>query len=187
MSRTTVLEPPTSWETERLLLRPATHTDAPLAFASYMSDPKVPRYMTWRPHKSVAETEAFLRSCEEAWEKGAAFSWALWLKSDHSFAGMLGARIKEHAVDIGYVLARRFWRQGLMKEAAGGLVHWALAQPEIYRVWAVCDVDNVASARLLESIGMQREGTLRRWISHPNVSDSPRDCLCYGIVKPDHA
>ena len=71
-----------------------------------------------------------------------------------------------------------------MKEAVTGLVQWALAQPEIFRVWAVCDAENVASARLLESVGMQREGTLRRWILHPNVSDSPRDCLCYAVVKP---
>jgi RimJ/RimL family protein N-acetyltransferase len=47
-------------------------------------------------------------------------------------------------------------------------------------------VDNVASARLLESVGMQREGILRRWIFHPNISDSPRDCLCYAVVKPAH-
>jgi RimJ/RimL family protein N-acetyltransferase len=47
----------------------------------------------------------------------------------------------------------------------------------------VCDADNVASARLLESIGMQFEGRLRRWLMHPNVSAAPRDCLCYAIVK----
>jgi RimJ/RimL family protein N-acetyltransferase len=149
-----------------------------------MTDPQVTRYMIWRPHRSLAETEAFLCRCEEDWKKRAAFPWSLWLKSDGSYAGMLTARLQGHAVNIGYVLARRLWRQGLMKEAVGGLVKWALAQPGIFRVWAVCDVDNVPSARLLESVGMQREGTLRRWILHPNVSDSPRDCLCYAVVKP---
>jgi len=179
-----MVEPPVNWETERLLLRPATHADAPLAFATYTADPKVPRYMTWRPHTSVAETVTFFRRCEKVWEERSAFPWSLWLKSDHSYAGMLEARIRAHAVDIGYVLARRLWRRGLMSEAVRGLIQWALAQPEIFRVWAVCDVDNVASARLLESVGMQREGTLRKWISHPNMSDAPRDCLCYAIVKP---
>jgi hypothetical protein len=55
---------------------------------------------------------------------------------------------------------------------------------EIYRIWAVCDAGNIASARLLERVGMQAEGTLRRWLVHPNISESPRDCLCYSIVKP---
>ena len=177
-------EPPTNWETERLLLRPATRADAPLDFASCTSDPEVSRYMTWRPHQSVADTERFMARCEEAWDARTAFPWSLRLKSDGSYAGILEARIKGHAVDIGYVLARRLWRRGLMGEAVGALIQWALAQPDIFRVWATCDVDNVASARLLESVGMQREGTLRRWIFHPNVSDSPRDCLCYAVVKP---
>jgi RimJ/RimL family protein N-acetyltransferase len=44
-------------------------------------------------------------------------------------------------------------------------------------------VENLASARLLESIGMKREGVLRRWIVHPNISDEPRDAVCYAIVK----
>ena len=181
-----MIEPPANWQTERLLLRKSTRADAAPAFASYTSDPEVPRYMIWRPHQSPAETEEFLRRCEEGWEARTAFSWSLWLKSDASFAGMLSARIRGHAVDIGYVLARRLWRRGLMGEAVSGLIEWAFSQPEIFRVWATCDVDNVASARLLESVGMQLEGTLCAWILHPNVSDTPRDCLCYAVVKPAH-
>jgi RimJ/RimL family protein N-acetyltransferase len=142
-------EPPANWETERLVLRPATRADAPLDFATCTSDFEVSRYMTWRPHRSVAETERFMVRCEEAWKARTAFPWSLRLKSDSSYAGILEARMKRHAVDIGYVLARRLWRRGLMSEAVCGLIDWALAQPEICRVWAICDVDNVASARLL--------------------------------------
>jgi [ribosomal protein S5]-alanine N-acetyltransferase len=35
----------------------------------------------------------------------------------------------------------------------------------------------------LEKIGMRREGTLRRWALHPNLSDEPRDAYCYSVVK----
>lgn len=175
--------PPSTWETKRLTLQPANRTAAPIAFETYAANPDVSRYMIWRPHRSVAETEQFFRRCEEDWQTGVGYPWTLWLKADGSFAGMLSARVKEHAVDIGYVLVPRLWRQGLMSEAVSGLISWAMMQPEIYRVWAVCDVHNVASARLLQSVGMQLEGTLRRWIMHPNASDAPRDCYCYAIVK----
>jgi RimJ/RimL family protein N-acetyltransferase len=175
--------PPASWETERLVLTPAAVADARVAFEGYASDPLVPRFMTWRAHRSVEETEEFMRRCEDVWREGSAFPWSLRLKADGSFAGMLEARVRHHSVDIGYVLARRLWRQGLMSEAVGRLLDWAMKQPEIYRVWAVCDVQNVASARLLEHVGMQLEGTLRRWLVHPNMSEAPRDCLCYSIVK----
>ncbi len=178
-----MIEPPTRWETRRLRLQPATLADAPDAFESYTSDPEVPRYMTWRPHRALPQTEQFLRRCEEAWRERLAFTWSLRLKGDDSFAGVLEARVTEHSVAIGYVLARHLWRRGLMSEAVGGLIQWAMASPAIHRVWAVCDVDNVASARLLAGVGMQLEGTLRRWLVHPNVSAAPRDCLCYAVVK----
>jgi len=179
-----MLEPPARWETNRLVMTPPTRAEAAVMFETYAADPEVSRYMIWRPHRSVEETEQFLRRCEDVWQKRLAFPWSLWLKADGSFAGMLEARVKAHAVDIGYVLAPRLWRRGLMSEAVAGLIEWAMASPGIFRVWAVCDVDNVASARLLESVGMRREGTLRRWLVHPNLGDAPRDCLCYAIVRP---
>ena len=46
-----------------------------------------------------------------------------------------------------------------------------------------CDVENKASARVLEKVGMQREGTLRRYIVHPNISPEPRDCFVYSKVR----
>jgi [ribosomal protein S5]-alanine N-acetyltransferase len=178
-----MVEPPANWETERLALRPATRADVDELFETYASDPAVSRYMTWRPHRDIGETEQFLRRCEDVWDKRSAFPWSLRLKADGSFAGLLEARVNPHGVDIGYALAPRLWRRGLMSEAVAGLVAWAMGQPSIYRVWAVCDVENTASARLLESVGMRLEGRLRRWLIHPNLSDSPRDCFCYSIVK----
>ncbi len=70
-----------------------------------------------------------------------------------------------------------------MTEAVRAVIAWVFAQPGIYRVWAVCDVENLASARVLEKAGMHLEGILRRWLIHSNVSVEPRDCFCYSIVK----
>lgn len=175
--------PERTWRTRRLIARPATTTDAPVVFESYASDPAVAKYMTWTPHRSVDDTIEFLRRCELVWTEGSAFPWGLWLNEGGAFAGLIEIRVHANAVDVGYALARRWWRQGLMSEALTAVVQWALAQPDIYRVWATCDVENVASARLLERVGMEREGVLRRWLVHPNLSATPRDCLCYSIVK----
>ena len=175
--------PKQTWRTSRLAARPATSVDAQLVFDSYASDPAVAKYMTWRPHRSVADTIEFLGRCERVWADGSAFPWTLRLDQDGELVGMIEIRVRAHTVNLGYALARRWWRQGLMSEAVQAVVSWAFAQPEIYRVWATCDVENVGSARLLERVGMQREGVLRRWLIHPNVSAEPRDCLCYSIVK----
>jgi len=63
---------------------------------------------------------------------------------------MIELRPSGHRAEIGYVLGRPWWGQGFMTEAARAVVEWGLAQPAMFRVWAVTDVDNVASARVLE-------------------------------------
>jgi RimJ/RimL family protein N-acetyltransferase len=70
-----------------------------------------------------------------------------------------------------------------MTEVLSEVAAWALRQPSIFRISAVCDVDNVGSARVLEKSGCAREGVLRRWLVHPNVSDDPRDCYSYARVR----
>jgi len=178
-----MLTPERTWETPRLLARPPVVADAQVIFDRYASDPEVAKYMTWKPHRSVDETKEFLEWCQRAWHVGSAFPWSLWLKHSQAFAGLVEMRIGAHGVDVGYALSRRCWHQGLMTEALSSVVHRALAQPGIFRVWATCDVDNVASARVLERVGMQREGVLRQWLVHPNLGETPRDALCYSIVK----
>ncbi len=84
---------------------------------------------------------------------------------------------------FGYVLARSSWGQGLMTEALTEVACWALSEPDIWRIGAVCDVDNLASARVMEKAGLTREGLLRRWLLHPNISDQPRDCFSFAKVR----
>ena len=66
-----------------------------------------------------------------------------------------------------------------MTEFLTEIAAWALRQPSVFRIGAVCDIENIGSARVLEKSGFVREGLLRRWLVHPNISDDPRDCYSY--------
>jgi [ribosomal protein S5]-alanine N-acetyltransferase len=70
-----------------------------------------------------------------------------------------------------------------MPEALTEVAQWAMRQDSIWRIGAYCDVENRASARVMEKAGLQREGILRHWIIHPNISAEPRDCLSYAMVR----
>ncbi|GEM_PF-275027 len=177
------VRPPETFETPRLRLRPPKMSDVEEIFLSYASDPKVTRYLTWRPHPDINATREFLERCTREWERGNSFSWVIELKDNGKLIGMVELNINAHRASLGYVLARPYWNRGYAAEAAGEVVNWAIEQPHIYRVWAVCDVENIASARVLEKIGMRREGILRRFILHPNIDEEPRDCYCYSKVK----
>ena len=175
--------PPDILETERLRLRKPAVQDAEEIFRKYAQDPVVTKYLTWRPNRDVQETQDFLAACLRAWDEGKSFHWVIEQKADHELLGMITARVDDQKWELGYVLARSYWGKGYMTEALKRLVDWALKQQEIYRVWSVCDVDNLASARVMEKAGMQREGILRRWSMHPTISDEPRDSYCYSITK----
>ncbi len=178
-----VMKPPTHFETHRLILRPPVLEDASTIFEEYAQDPEVTRYLVWRPHPSIEDTQTFLRRCIEAWSKDSAFPWAIAHKETKRLIGMIELRMEQFKADLGYVLGRGHWGQGYMTEAVQEVIRWALQQDRIYRVWAVCDVENKASIRVLEKVGMNLEGTLRRWIIHPNLANEPRNCCCYAIAK----
>ena len=133
--------------------------------------------------KHVGETEDFLRRCLDVWAKGTNFPFALTLKENNQLVGMLEIHTKWFKLEIGYGMARAHWDKGYMTEALCAVIDWAFTQPDVYRVQALCDVDNIGSARVMEKAGMTREGLLRRYVLHPNISDEPRDAYLYAIVK----
>ena len=157
--------------------------DADVIFDKYAQDPDVTKYLTWRPNRSVGETREFLQASLVAWREGRSYHWTIVRKEDQELMGMINARVENHKCQIGYVLARAYWGKGYMTEALRKLVAWALEQPEISRIWSVCDIENRASARVMEKGGMRREGTLPRWSVHPNLSPEPRDSYCYSVAR----
>jgi ribosomal-protein-alanine N-acetyltransferase len=176
------IDAPESLTTPRLLLRKPRLEDAPLIFVGYAQEPEVTRYLTFRPHRNVKESEEAVERFIEAWRSGKSYCWLIFRRDSSELVGAISAR-QDQGINLGYLLARPFWGQGFMSEALEAIVKWALSNPLVLRVWAVCDLENEASARLLERNGFHQEGILRRWSLHPNVSDIPRDCYCYARTR----
>jgi ribosomal-protein-alanine N-acetyltransferase len=172
-------------QTARLTLRPARVEDAPEIFEAYAQDPDVCRFMIWRPHRELAETRAFLARCVRGWEVGSSFAYAILAPTRDAarVVGMLDARPLWHLIDIGYVLARSAWGQGLMPEAIAFFAQEALSDPGVFRIQASCDVDNLPSQRALEKAGFSREGLLERFTVHPAMGPEPRPCFMYARCR----
>ncbi len=177
------MRPPSTIETARLRLRTPATGDADAIFTTYASDAEATRYVSFPTHRSVADAHEFLQRCEVGWAADGPFTWVIVLREDDRLVGTIDIRPQGARVEIGYILARAYWGRGFMTEVVRAVGDWALAQPEVHRVWAVCDVDNRASARVMEKAGMEREGRLRRWAVHPNIGATPRDFWCYARVK----
>jgi [ribosomal protein S5]-alanine N-acetyltransferase len=174
---------PDGFETARLILRPIAPGDATAVFTTYAQDLDVVRFLSWPSHQDASDTHTYIARCIAA-PADRSRTYVLIRRDRGTLLGAVDLRRPEpHRLDCGYVLARACWGRGLMTEALIELTAWALRQDAIWRIGAVCDVENLASARVMEKAGWQREGILRRWIIHPNLAPDPRDCFAYALVR----
>lgn len=176
------LPPPEFFVTDRLRLRRPRISDAEAVFA-YASDAEVVRFMDFPRHSQNGTTKAWLASCHSAWNSGDEFTWLFTLPPEDEAVGTLACRLKGEALNFGFVLARAHWRRGLAGEAAHALVQWAWTVPQIRRLWATCDAENAASARVLEKIGLHKEGLLPGGLVRPNLGPEPRAALVYAMSR----
>jgi len=170
--------PPEKIQTARLRLTPPRREDAPAVFAAYASDPVATRYLTWRPYTEAGPLAEFLQARADDWARDSGhYAYLIRLIETDEVVGSIGFILENGRATFGYVLGRKHWGRGYMTEALRALLDWTDAQPEIFRAWAFCDVDNPASARVMEKAGMVREGILRRCHVAPNIGAEPRDCI----------
>jgi RimJ/RimL family protein N-acetyltransferase len=170
-------------ETERLLLRRMRLDDAEAMFA-YASDPEVTRYVLFETHRSVEDSESFLRLATEGYERGDFGSWGVVLKDSGAFVGTCGMDVgyaPEHArAELGYVLSREHWGKGLMPEAVRAVIRFGFRRVGLNRIQARCIAENAASARVMEKAGMTYEGTLRE---SEFIKGAYRDMKLYSILR----
>lgn len=179
-----MLQAPEVFITKRLVLRRPRLSDAAAIF-EYASDPKVVHYMDYCSRTDVSEVVKSLECQPEAWESGS-FSWVLTVKPDDQPVGTIACWLEDHAAGFGYLLHQKYWGQGYATEAARLVVKWAIGLPQVYRVWATCDPENLTSVKVLEKCGLVCEGKLRCYVIRPNISAIPRDALMYARTRYEH-
>jgi RimJ/RimL family protein N-acetyltransferase len=169
--------------TDRLRLRPPTIDDAAHIFARYGQDADVCRYMSWTPHRSMDDTLGYLTRIIADNEDGRSLGYLIFRRDSAELLGSVGGAFEKHRMQFGYCLARDAWGRGFATEAARAFLGIAFANPALLRIQAFCDLENNASARVLEKIGLQREGILRRYMVLPNLGEQPRDVYCYAKIR----
>src|SRR4030095_7756665 len=86
---------------------------------------------------------------------------ALILKEEEKVIGGCGMQIvgqTSTTAMIGYVLNRNYWNRGIMTEAANLLLEFGFGKLNLHRIYATCDTENTGSERIMQKLGMRREG-----------------------------
>ncbi|MFC3079540.1 GNAT family N-acetyltransferase [Phenylobacterium terrae] len=175
------------FRTERLILRDFREDDFDDIHA-YAVDPDVVRYMDWGPNTPEVTREYLGRALAGQAERPPhAVNVAVELAAEGRVIGSMRLEVKDAAnrtADIGYSIHRPYWGQGLVAEGARRLLAIAFEDMKLHRVWATCDARNRGSWRVMEKLGMRREGVLKK----ANLRrDGWQDTLLYAVLAEEWA
>ena len=169
-------------QTERLTLRRfrLTDVDDVVAFANdeeWQHFLPLP-YPYERVHGEQFVAKSFLRD----WKSEPAFAIVL----DDTVIGEINLSIdkRRQNAEMGYAIAREHWGNGYATETVRAVVNWAFEALCLAKISAVAIVENERSWRVMERIGMTREGVLRSEV--PGRDSSKRhDMAYYGILREE--
>jgi ribosomal-protein-alanine N-acetyltransferase len=173
-------EVPLRLETAHLVLRALALRDADDIFA-YAADPEVAQYTLWSAHTMVEESRRFI-----AWVmRGSLMCWALIHPEHDRVIGtcFLHSFHPQHQrAEIAFNLARSYWGQGYATEAVRVVLGVGFTSYSLNRIEGTCMLDNVASARVMEKVGMRYEGILRQYVYAKHAF---HDMKLYAILRED--
>jgi len=173
--------------TNRLLLRRFKPEDAQSMFQNWASDPSVTLFMSWEPHRDVEETKEVLQRWIADYEKEDYYHWAIVYPENGEVIGAIevNEQSRRHErCEIGYVLSKDYWGNGLMTEAVCAVRDYLFIEVGYNRIQGIYDTRNPASGRVLVKAGMQYEGTLKQY---KKLSDESFADLClYSITQAEY-
>ena len=167
-------------QTERVLLRPFKLGDVGDVLA-YASDPEVGRYLPLpQPYTHDDAVEFVARRVLAEWSTDPLFA-IVW---EQQVVGGTGLHIdKRHEIaELGYLVAARLWGLGIAPEAARAVIGWGFERYALHKIYARSDLRNRQSWRVMEKLGMTREGVLR---GHRKAWDEHVDDVYYGVLREE--
>jgi RimJ/RimL family protein N-acetyltransferase len=160
-----VLQPAYPVKTARLILRPFTKDDLS-ALHAFQSRPEVTRYLPWEPRSRVDTGKLLTEKIEHSTltKPGESMSVAVELVETGELIGDLNLHwvSAEHSSgEISFVFHPKHYGKGYAAEATSELLRMGFEDLQLHRIYGRCDGRNIASASLMEGLGMRREAHLR--------------------------
>lgn len=170
--------------TKRLLLRPFTLADAPhvqrLAGAPEVADTTLS--VPYPYGEGMAESWIAGHADRFLYRTGVIY--AITLHEESSICGCvsLGMTPPHSRAELGYWLGVPFWGRGYMTEAAAALVDYGFRGLSLHKITSSHFTRNPASGRVMQKIGMMREGLLRGHIFKDGMFE---DVVVYGLLNSE--
>lgn len=161
---------PPTFETTRLILRPIELSDAPAIF-EYGSIPEVSQYTLWEPHKTIEDSINYINDYVfYNYSQGVPEPFGIALKTNpEKLIGTVGCfwvSKSSKSMELAFAIAKEQWGKGLVAEASQAVMNYCFKNFELKRIQSRCKAENLASARVMEKVGMKFEGILNSALFH---------------------
>ncbi|KAL5541540.1 hypothetical protein UlMin_009250 [Ulmus minor] len=151
-------------------------------FMEWASDEKVTKYCTWEPYTTKEEGIAYIK------DKVIPHPWFKSICLDNKKIGSISVSSNSGndrcRGELGYVLGSKYWGRGIGTKAVRLVCETIFKEwPHLERLEALVDVENVRSQKVLEKVGFQREGVLRKYCLVKGKQS--RDMVIFSLLSTD--
>lgn len=172
--------------TPRLILRELTPEDAADVF-SFGSDAEVQKYDSDPAMQQAAEALEMIERRRQWFATRQAISWGIALKDENRIIGNLGFYFWDqvyYRTELGYTVARPYWRRGIATEAVRALLRFGFETLHLHRINVDTRMDNLASVRLIAALDFRHEGVRRECIR--SADGSYQDWGIFGMLENEY-
>jgi len=171
-------------ETERLVLRDFSYSDTHDLFL-IRSNPRIMEFMDSHLHQSLTDSREMIAQMLGSFLDETGINWAIENKYNGKMIGYIGYwRLMKPSVraELGYALKTHVWGKGYMKEALWEILNFGFEQFGLHSVEANVNPDNIASARMLKSLGFKKEAHYKE---NYFFDDRFIDSIIYSLLETD--
>ena len=150
-------------KTERLILRPLCSDDL-YEVNDYSANADNTKYLTL-PNTNLKETQEYLKWVSDEWNKDIQTYYGFAVTLNGKLIGEIafGGEYGTNEVSIGWIIHRDFWNCGYATEATAAIIDFCFNSMGITKITTSCDIENTASRRIMEKLGMQLESEHKPW------------------------
>lgn len=173
-------------QTNRTILKPVDSSDLLDIHALHLL-PEIDQYNTLGIPKDISETQSIVTS----WVKNhqeteiTNYTFSIRFKENNNFIGLLGFKLgskKYKRAEVWYKIHSNHWNKGYATETLITVLNFGFDQLKLHRIQAGCAVDNIGSIKVLEKVGMIREGRGRKILP---LASGWSDNFEYAILEND--
>lgn len=149
--------------TVRLTLRPFAPQDAESCLRNWAADEEIYRYLSAQP-QTADEVRERLSSADEAYAVPRTYYWAIEKTHCGEVVGELfvdNFGTSSHRCEMDWKIGMAFQGKGYAAEAARAAIEYWIREVGFHRIEAKCCTENTASERVMQKLGMNKEGILR--------------------------